>query len=369
VQRKKRVLIIGLTERMGGVETFIYNTTVFSDVEKYEYDFLVHGVGHCVFEDDINSFYNNGRHIYFIRKYKSNPIGCIYDLFRFYKKKGNAYDYIHLQTGSTTEILYVFPFCLFIKAKVISHSHNGNGYNQIINRLFRPVVNFVSKKKLACSSVAADWLYGKKCRDALIVNNGIDTTKFTFDASARTRIRNHYEIQDELVIGHIGRFSVQKNHTFIFEVFDAILKKQPKAKLMLVGVGELLDNARDRVKEFGIEKSVVFCGKQMDTPAYYSAFDIFLMPSLYEGLPIVGVEAQSEGLPCFFSSNVSEQIKITNNANVLSLDMKSSEWADQILKVKMIQSRGSYSDIIAEKGYSIQNAVKTLEKVYDILEK
>lgn len=363
----KRILIIGLTERMGGVETFIYNTTIHSDKEKYEYDYLVHGADHCVFEDEINNFYNdNKKHIFFIRKYKEDPIGCIRDLKKFYKDNGNKYDYIHFQSGSTAEILYVYPFCKKYNIKVISHSHNGNGYSPIINSIFKKIVNKVTYKRLSCSMEATRWLFGDKyLKSTTIIMNGIDSDRFTFNEQSRIKIREKYHIQDELVIGHIGRFSEQKNHKFILEIFNSILRKKPESKLMLVGVGELENEIRKLSVSMGIDKSIIFAGKQMKTEEYYSAFDVFLMPSLYEGLPIVGVEAQCEGLACVFSNKIDRQILITDQANILDLEASPDIWADFVLSCKKVD-RLKYPSKIIKSGYSINSTIKTLEKVYEI---
>lgn len=362
---KKKILIIGLTERMGGVETFIYNTTRFSDKSKYEYDYLVHGADYCVFEKEINEFYSDEKHIYFIRKYKQNPLGCIKDLLHFFRTNGKKYTYVHLQTGATSEILYIFPFCMFNKFKIISHSHNGNGYSPIINKLFQPIINWVSHKKLSCSEMASIWLFGNKhANEAVIINNGIDTEKFMYDVEKRNIIRKQYGINDEFIIGHIGRFSEQKNHEFILKILKEILKVNPNSKLILVGTGEKEEFIKDLCFKMKIEKHVIFAGSHLDVESYYSAFDVFLMPSLYEGLPIVGIEAQSEGLPCFFSKNISDKICITDRANMLSLSNTPAEWATMITNIGCTSEREKYSKIVKENGYDIRGTVKQLESIY-----
>lgn len=364
---QKRILVIGLTERMGGVETFIFNTTRFSDKSKYEYDYLVHGANHCVFEQEIDDFYVGEQHLFFVSKYKDKPFKCLKELIGFYRRHGSKYDYIHLQTGSTAEVFYAFPFCIFFGIKVISHSHNGNGYSTTINRIFRPIVNLISSKRLACSTFAADWLFGKKYgKGAIIINNGIDTKRFEFNNEARRKIRDKFLIDDNLIIGHIGRFSEQKNHKFIVKIFNEILKKVPNAKLMLVGVGELENAVKELCINLDIMDSVIFCGSHNNIEEYYCAFDVFLMPSLYEGLPIVGIEAQSEGLQCFFSSNISEQIKITDKSIIMSLQKSEKEWADAILEKLISKDRYIYAKRVANAGYSIEATVRELEKVYEV---
>lgn len=364
----KRVLVIGLTERMGGVETFIYNTTRFSNKEKYVYDFLVHGTNRTVFQKEITHFYNNENHFFFIPSFKKTPLKAIRALHNFYKQNGNKYDFVHLETGAASEIVYAFPFCLTNRFKLITHSHNGNGYSPFVNSLFRPIVNLSSSTELACSAEAAKWLFGKnKLSKVEIINNGIDTDRFTFNKASRQKVRKQYGIQDDtFLVGHIGRFSEQKNHKFLLEIFKKVKKTKPNSKLMLVGAGELEEAIRKNVVKLGLEKDVIFCGLHSNTEDFYSAFDAFLMPSLYEGLPIVGIEAQSEGLPCFFSANISDLISITDNANILPLDKGPEFWADKVIQsYETPQERKSYSNVVLNKGFSIKSTVKELERIYE----
>ncbi|MCC4357480.1 glycosyltransferase [Limosilactobacillus reuteri] len=366
---KKRILVIGLTERMGGVETFIYNTTRFSNKGKYEYDFLVHGTDHAVFQNEINKFYGNGNHFYFIPSFKKKPLNAIKALLLFYKNNGNKYDFVHLETGAASELVYVFPFCLMNHIKLISHSHNGGGYSPIINSVFRPLLNLYSSTKLACSVEASNWLFGSKnINKVKIINNGIDTNRFQFNEKSRKRIRKQYQLDnDTFVIGHIGRFSEQKNHDFLIKIFSEVKRLRPNSKLLLLGVGELQSSIRKQVKLMNLDKDVIFCDLKSNTQDYYSAFDVFVMPSLYEGLPVVGIEAQSEGLPCFFSSNISNLIKITDNANIIPLTDNAKKWANKIVSVSnIINSRKNYAGIVSDKGFSIESTVKELEKIYGV---
>lgn len=364
---KKRILVIGLTERMGGVETFIYNTTRFSDKSKYKYDFLVHGTDHTVFQKEITDFYNDGEeHFFFVPSIKKHPVASLRALSRFYKNNASKYDYIHLETGATSEIMYVYPFVKKYNLKVITHSHNGNGYSPIVNFLFRPLVNKVSVKELSCSKKAADWLFGiKKEKSIIIINNGIDTDRFTFDEQARKQIRNKYNISDStLVVGHIGRFSEQKNHKFILKIFKEINNQHQDSVLMLVGTGELKNKIKEQIVNLQLEDKVILCGLQTKTENFYSAFDVFLMPSLYEGLPVVGIEAQSEGLISVFSNNIDKSVGITNNAYFLSLNKSPEFWASFILHCVNNKNRICFANIVEKKNFSIKGTVKQLEEVY-----
>ena len=229
-----------------------------------------------------------------------------------------------------------------------------------MNSIFRPILNLASSKRLACSTEAANWLFGKKkLNEIVIVNNGIDTDRFTFNEENRQRIRKKYQISnDTLLIGHIGRFSEQKNHKFILDVFKEIKYQHPNSKLLLLGVGELQNIIEGKVQQMHLNNDVIFAGLKSNTQDFYSAFDVFLMPSIYEGLPVVGIEAQSEGLPCFFSSNISNLIKITQNAHVLPLSMGPQKWAEVILATSIEKSnRNEYADKVSASGFSIKSTV------------
>ncbi|BAK27815.1 glycosyltransferase [Streptococcus gallolyticus subsp. gallolyticus] len=364
----KKILVIGLTERMGGVETFIYNTTMHSDTTKYKYEYLVHGADECVFQNEIIDFYKDETCIHFIPKFKKHPIKTFIKLYQFYKKNSKKFSYIHLQTGATSEVLYVFPFNLLFGIDVITHSHNGNGYSPIINTLFKPIVNFITKKRLSCSDEATKWLFGSNhLDDTVIINNGIDTNRFSFNATSRNKVRNQYNISsDTLVVGHIGRFSEQKNHERIIDIFNELLEEHSNSMLLLVGVGEKEKEIKEIVSELGLSDYVIFAGRQMKTEEYYCAFDVFLMPSLYEGLPIVGIEAQSMGLPCFFSDNIDSKVVLTDRAQLISLDEPSKVWAQKILALNDSMNRTSYNEVIDSKKFSIKSTVRELEKIYEV---
>lgn len=364
---RKKILIIGMTNVMGGAETFIYNSTIHSDKDKYQYEFLIHGEEACVFQDEINKFYNGEAKFYFVSRYKSQPVKCLRELHQFFKENGSKYKYIHIHTGLTAEILYCFPFCWIYKNKIILHSHYSGDLNKKQNLLFRPLANLLAYKRLACSTAAADWLYGKKyAKTAIVINNGIDTERFRFDEKKRSEIRKKYNLEEMYIIGCVGRFSYEKNHEFLVRVFYELKKKKKEAKLMLVGTGELETDIRDLVKKLNLEDDVIFTGVQQEIDKYYSAFDCFVLPSKIEGLPIVGIEAQSSGLPCVFSTGIPEQVLITDKSMQKRLSDGKVRWAETINRLASANDsdRRRYADVVNEAGYGINNTVRELEKVY-----
>ena len=263
--------------------------------------------------------------------------------------------------------MYIFPYSFFLKAKVVVHSHSSKGRYPKINTIFRQIVNWVVDTRLSCSKVASEWLFGKRyVQTTEIINNGIDTERFSYNNQQREKIRNQYEIQEEeFLIGHVGRFSHAKNHEFIIEIFENILRINNKAKLMLVGVGGKQKLIQELCKDKKIEDKVIFTGRQSKTNEFYSAFDVFLMPSLFEGLPVVGIEAQSEGLPCYFSNTIDKQISITNNAYVYSLLDSAEEWATKIVQNGKNLNRDNHNMIVRTAGYDIKDTVHKIEEIYD----
>jgi glycosyltransferase involved in cell wall biosynthesis len=364
-----KILIIGHTGKMGGVETFIRNTTLFSDKDKVQFDFLIHGDKKCLFAEEFNSFYNNRNHIYFLPKFKKNPMKTIAALWKFYKEH-HEYKYIHLETGAAAELLYCFPYYLFYGMKVIIHSHNGgNSEPKLLQKVLIPLVNVIADKKLACSDAAAVFMFGKmSAPEAKLIYNGIDADKFRYSEKMRKACRESFRIEENaLVIGHIGRFSKQKNHSYLIEIFQEIYNRQPNAVLVLGGTGELEEDIKEKVKRYKLQSKVIFTGLQEDTSALYSAMDVFVMPSLYEGLPIVAIEAQASGLPCVFSNKISIQVRLTEQTEMAALEEGARNWADRILSLYFKStSTDRYKGVkaILNKGYDIHDTVSHLERIY-----
>lgn len=362
-----KILIIGHTGKMGGVETFIRNTTLYSDKEKIQFDFLIHGYTQCLFEEELNAFYKNTNHIYFLPKFKANLFKTVKALWRFYKEH-HDYKYIHLETGAATELLYCFPYCIFFRIKVIIHSHNGgNSESKFLQKALIPLVNVIAAKKIACSDAAAEFMFGKKSAvEANLIFNGIDTMKFQFLEEGRMGCRKKFNIDENaFVIGHIGRFSKQKNHEYLLKIFRCLYKRQSNAILLLAGTGELEADIKEKVIRYQLQSQVVFTGVQSDTVSLYSAMDVFVMPSLYEGLPIVAIEAQASGLPCVFSDKITRQVRLTDKTLMVGLEEEPAVWADKIMNLyRQGVDRYHGSKAIFDKGYDIHDTVKRLEKIY-----
>ena len=221
----------------------------------------------------------------------------------------------------------------------------------------------------ACSIPAGKWLFGKKVVNSnrfKVLKNAIDTKKYTFDYEKRIRIRNEFGItEDAFVVGHVGRFVDVKNHTFLIDIFKEITNKNNNAILLLVGEGELKASIKNKAISLGLSNKVVFTGLRDDIPNILSAMDVFVFPSLFEGLGIVAVEAQAAGLHTICADTIPSEARITDLFHYISLNEPAEKWADSIKKYDNGYKRENMQNEIVKAGYDIDASVKWLEIFYE----
>jgi glycosyltransferase EpsF len=293
--------IIGDNAR-GGVEAVVFNYYRHMKHDEIQFDFLISDRSKYEVPDDIVS---SGANVFKI-PYLNEPIRYIKVLLEIFKQ--NQYRIVH----SHMNTLSAFPLLAAKLAGVpirITHSHStassSEGKRALLKIILRPTVTVFATHLFACSEYAGKWMFGK--RQFYVMRNGIEIDRFKFDDTKRVTIRNRYGINaDEFAIGHVGRFMFQKNHEFLVRVFAKLPLK--KKKLMLVGDGELMDAVKKQVIALGIEDKVIFVGSVADTAPFYSAFDVFCLPSRFEGLAVVRVEALSAGCPCLVSAGQTEEL-------------------------------------------------------------
>lgn len=326
-----KVLQVGLGNNPGGVETFAlnYNRELAKKGVVFHY---VSMYGAIAYEDEIRQL---GGKIFIVPNVKKNYFGYV-KAFKKILAEGN-YDVVHVNMLSASNIV---PLRLAKAAgvkKVIAHSHNGSTpglIRKVMHRMNQPKIFGYANVLLACGNEAAKFMFGEKYCDkneVSVVANAIDVEKHLFSEGERDALRGVLGWEDSLVIGHVGRFGVQKNHAAIVEIFREVVKLEPKARLCLVGDGELRLEIEQKLKEYGIYEKVHFAGVQREVWRYLSAMDVFLFPSLFEGLPFVLVEAQANGLPCVVSDTVSEEAFLTDEVTTLSLQQCYADWAEKII--------------------------------------
>ena len=196
------------------------------------------------------------------------------------------------------------------------------------------------------------------------IKNGIETERFAFDQQKRRIKRNEMNIGDKFVVGHVGRFMQQKNHVFLIDIFNEIHKKRSDSVLMLVSDGRLMDEIKHKVHNLGLDDSVLFLGNRGDVNELMQAMDVFLFPSLWEGLPLTGIEAQTAGLPVIMSDTITDEVCITDNIYKVSLNQPASVWADKVLSVCNKFIRKNVQHQIAEAGFDIQTTADWLQNFY-----
>lgn len=249
----------------------------------------------------------------------------------------------------------------------ISHSHIAkHEYNikSIVKIVARYPLRFFSDHLFACSEAAAEWMYGKKSAQAIVLKNSVDSKVYKFNLNARQSKRDELGLGEKLVIGHIGRFAAQKNHEFLIDIFCCIKELRPDSVLLLVGNGSLKKKIENKVQELGLSEDVVFLGVRSDIIELLSAIDVFLFPSLYEGLPVSMIEAQANGLPCVVSNSITSESKITDCVKFLSLSSSPADWAKVVIAEGECEQRSDTYDALVDAGYDIESNVSWLEHFY-----
>lgn len=349
----------------GGVEAVVMNYYRHIDRTKIQFDFLCD-------EDSTNIPYEEieqlGGRVILIPPYQK-VFKYQKELIRIFKE--NNYKIVH----SHINTLSVFPLRAAKKAGVkvrIAHSHSTTNKKEwkknLLKQMLRPFSKAYATDYMCCSELAGRWLFGDKAYDSgqvYLLNNAIDLDKFKYNESLRKEKRKELNIKDDtLVIGHIGRFVAQKNHIFLIDIFNEVHKKNSNSLLLLVGQGPLKEEIKNKVKELKLDDSVRFLGQRNDVNELYQAFDVFCLPSLYEGLPVVGVEAQASGLLCILSNAMTKETKVLDITKFMSLNNTPEEWADSILDDVKRYKRIDTSKEMAAKNFNIKEEAKKLEKYY-----
>ena len=343
-----------------GLETMLMNYYRNIDRTKIQFDFLTHRPERSDYDDEIESM--GGKVYYAPRLYPQNYPTYFKWMKQFFKEHPE-YQIVH----SHIDTMSYLPLLAAKRAGVpirIAHSHNtgiDKDFKYILKQYFRFRITSVSNNYLACGKEAAKFLFRDK--EFEIIPNAVEAEKFYFNANIREVKRAELGYVNEFVVGHVGRMSYQKNHKFLIEVFYEIQQKEPNAVLVLVGVGAKEQEIRAQVRELQLEGKVQFLGKRNDVAESYQAMDAFVLPSFFEGVPVVGIEAQFSDLPCFFSNKTPKEVEFNDKTQFFELNDSATVWADKILEIKDSERR-SDKDKIKNSYYDIKVAHSILEKYY-----
>lgn len=353
-----KILYVNNTMNIGGIESFLMNVLRNIDHKKYEITFLTYNDFKYDFEDEILKL--GSKIIRISNPNKVSTLKHIKELYKIIKKEHP--DIIHCNTHLNSGYVLLAAKMAKIKTRIChSHSTAPALANKIKLHIGRILINIFASQKIACSTEAGEALFGKTKFE--IITNGIELKKYKYNDEIRNQYRKQLNIKDnELVIGHVGRLDTPKNHKYLLQIFNEVLKDKTNSKLILVGTGPLEKEIQKQAKQLKIEDKILFLGNRNDVNLLLNTFDIFVFPSIFEGLPVSLVEAQANGLQILSSKNVSKEIDITSTINFLSIDESPKVWANIILKTNL--KRNNTEKELLNSNYSIQSTIKNLINIY-----
>ena len=366
--RKLRVLQVGMTRNLGGIETYLIEQFRHLDKSKIDYDFVnITGEYSICYEDEILA---SGSKIFKVVSRHKNPLLHYWQWFNILLQNKGVYDVIVLNTNS---LEYVFPLVLGkifdIPVRVI-HSHNSGFENKqgLARRLLvgmnKKLLAWSANLRFACSQFAGQWMF--KDNPYHVIYNAIDIHKYDADLIVREETRNALGLHTELTLLHVGRFSYQKNHSFLLDIFKEVHRIQPDSVLLLVGdtteESEFLTEVKRKIKAFGLENVVRLLGRRDDVNKIMQAADVLVMPSFFEGLTVVGIEAQASDLPLLLSDTVTKELGLLPSTQFISLEAGPTVWGEAIVNSKQHNRQSRYEELKAA-GYDIGNETERVEKL------
>lgn len=358
----KRILICGFTSNCGGMESYVMNIYRNMDRSKLQFDFLYPYDEEIAFHDEIISL---GGRIIYVPSRKKKPFKHYLNMYNLFNK--NQYLALCYQCNRKLVTWEVFKFAkrAGIKNRII-HSHNSSSLKESFIHKLRETITekrmdrYVTGR-LACSDEAGRWMF--QDRSFLVFPNTIDTNVFYYDPNIRKNLKNKMGLNDSLVLGTVGRLNEEKNPYFLVEIFNTYHKKHPDSHFIHVGSGPMVEEIKEKVKEYNLSNYYHFVGITDHVNDYLQMMDIFLLPSFYEGFPISLVEAQSTGLPCLVSSNVTKSVNITGNIQFASIESPEI-WVEKIDDILKDFTRSDQSNAIQKAGYSNDKAVERVEEYF-----
>lgn len=363
MSQKIKVAMVTNHFEITGISTVILNYCKALDRDKLDLTVLA---GRPISEENRKECEQYGIKLIELPSRHQESLGHYLGLWRAFKK--NQYDIVHDHGNSSMMAIELTLARLAGCKATIAHSHNSYCPNLKIKKILNPYFKKTYTKALACSLLAGNWLFGKNQFEVL--PNGFHTNRFVFDAVSRNKVRQELQIQDKYVIGHIGRFNSQKNHPYLLKIFEKVAAKRDDAVLLLVGTGPDFEKIQALIKASPYRDRIILYGTTKNTRAMYSAMDVFVFPSRYEGLPVVLLEAQISGLPCMISDQITREMDF-GDIVWESIDRAPEVWAEKICNMTAVSDAErkkyflTHKEQIAE--YDIDNTVKQLDGIYQSL--
>ena len=360
-----RILNLFTNMNRGGAETMVMNYYRSIDRSKVQFDFMVHRQARGAYDDEIEAL---GGRIFRMPPIRPWTANAYRRTIRKFYREHPEYKVIH---SHMSELGY-YDFLEAERAGVpvrICHAHNrpyGTDLKSPIRWYYKTRMMPHITHMFMCGQESGEWLFGKKNSKQFIqLNNAIDAEAYAFDEIKREKMRTSLGLKNEFVVGHVGRFNPQKNHVFLIDIFEAVYKLEPNSRLLLVGndSGKLGEEIHRKVKDLGLEEAVLFLGVRSDVSDLMQAMDVFLFPSLFEGLSVASVEAQASGLPTIISDGVPIECKITDLVEVMPLSEHAEAWANKLLELRKNQRKNTFEQI-KTAGFDIAENAKKLQQFY-----
>lgn len=360
-----RILHIVQSMNRGGIETMLMNFYRNIDREKIQFDFLMTELTKCDYEDEI---IDSGGKIFRVSPISAySPYKYLNDVNRFFKKNPD-YRIVHSHMNAVSTLPLFVAKRNHIPVRIChSHSTLADGTKGVLKRILGNQLRYIANNYFACSYAAAKFLYGNwffKGQSCYVLNNAIDAQLYAFDTNIRSQLREQYNVGDKILIGHVGRFTRAKNHNFILDVFKSVHESNSNTILMLIGDGELRPKIEKKIILLGLVDSVIMTGAVSRVYDYLQAIDLFIFPSLFEGLGMSIIEAQAAGLKCIASDKIPKEAKITDLVEFLPLSQEADLWAEKILNTGNRYERRNVQSQVRLAGYDVKIASKWLENFY-----
>ena len=356
-----KILIVNTVRfRLNGITSVIMNYYRNMNRTGMQIDFVVKNEISEEFRAELEG---SGATVHYIPR-NSNPLKYMRQLYRVCKDGG--YDVVHIHGNSAMMLLDVLP-AVWARVPVrIVHSHNTTCSHVMLHKLLRPLFHRSYTHGFACGEDAGKWLYGR--RPFTVLKNGIELAQYRYDPAVREEYRNQIGAGDRTVIGHVGNFIEQKNHTFLLDWFAELVKEDDRYLLLLLSDGALLDEMKAKAHRLGLDDKVLFMGKSTKARCYFQAMDLFVLPSLHEGLPVVLVEAQAAGLPCLVADTVAAEANLTGTLRYLPIN-STRVWVDAVRSTETAADRAAQSDAwiekITEAGYDVVANANCMKELYE----
>lgn len=363
----KKVLVIIGSLKIGGQEKVGKEIGLHIDRDKYEIHYLVFDENKEAYEQELNKA---GIQVFHFPEPSRGYIQYLKKLAELMKK--NSYDIVHAHTMFNCGWAMLLAWYMKVPCR-ISHSHSikmaDHHYSilaEVYQFVMQKLIHIFGAEFIGCGKAAGEWLFGKKFfeKHGKVIYNGIDTQQFRFSSRTRDEMRKQLNLEKKFVIGHVGHFMKVKNQQFLISLMPGILERRPEAVLLLLGDGELKDKNWEYCKELGIEDKVIMAGNVSNVADFLCAMDVFVFPSLYEGMPLSVIEVQCNGLPCVISDAVPEDVFLTDLICPLSLKSSKENWIRKICSVSRHDSQ-KYGRIMGETGFDESNMLKNIYEIYD----